>query len=50
MDATSEVADLREVPLQEMSGAALMAATRAVARVIPETDVVAPGPRFNSSI
>lgn len=47
MDVTSELADTREVRLQELSDAVV---ARAVARVIPGTDVVAPGPRFSSSI
>jgi hypothetical protein len=50
MDATSELTDVRGVWLEEMSGAALMAINKMVARVIPESDVVAPGPRFSSNI
>lgn len=50
MDVTSELTDLREVPLQEMLGMVPVAVSTAVLRVIPGTDLVAPGPTFNSTI
>jgi len=50
MDVASELADLRPVPLQDIPGMAPMAVTTAVLRVIPESDVAAPGPTFNSTI
>jgi hypothetical protein len=50
MDATSGLTDLGEVGLQEISDTAPMAVTWAVARVIRESEVVAPGPSFSSTI